>query len=415
MKPSLAPCLLLASSLFAQQPPPPAAPPAPVGQVNGHVICGDTGQPGRFATIQLLAEKPSAEPAFDPAALGKNPDLGKAMATAMTVVMRGNNLSALSGMDGSFSLDKVPPGTYYVIAQMPGYQSPLNQLSQTERMKADDATLKSVESQVEKIVVQPNQSAHVEVRLERGAALSGSVRYDDGSPAPGVTPVLIQQDKDGKWKELATSILPFPTDDRGHYRFYGLPPGKYAVKATLPTIQASIGLGPTSVAMHMNSGDALVVYSGGVFRDKDVKPVEIGSGDETDGIDIVFPISGLHTVAGSVVAKSDNHPIDTGSVKLLDADTRAVLRNAMLDHDGNFRFNYVPDGSYTVQVTGAADMDKSAAGDGDSNDFARMLNNMNRKTLKSYGDAEQPLMLKSDAPNVILQVPDPPGKSAAPN
>jgi len=395
--------LLLPSLLLAQQPPA-SVPPPNVGQVNGHVTCGDTGQPGRFAAIQLLAEKPSTDPILDPAKLGKNPDFGKTMAAAMNAVMKGNNLSALSGMDGAFSLEKVPPGTYYVIAQMPGYLSPLNQLSQMERMKADEATLKSVESQAEKIVVQPNQSA--QLRLERGAALSGTIRYDDGSPAPGVAAVLIEQDKDGKWKDLSTSILPISTDDRGHYRLFGLPPGKYGVKAALPTTQASIGLGPGSMAMHMNTGDALVVYSGGVFRDKDVKPIEIGNGDETDGIDITFPISGLHTVSGSVVAKSDNHPIDTGAVTLLDADTKAVLRSAMLDKDGNFHLNYIPDGSYTIKVSGAADMEKSAAGEDDGNDLSRMLKSMGSKPLKSYGDAEQALMLKSDNPTIVLQVPD---------
>jgi hypothetical protein len=62
----------------------------------------------------------------------------------MTAMMKGSNLSAITGLDGSFSLDKAPPGTYYVVAQLPGYLSPLSQLSMAERMKADDATLKTV-------------------------------------------------------------------------------------------------------------------------------------------------------------------------------------------------------------------------------------------------------------------------------
>ena len=166
--------------------------------------------------------------------------------------------------------------------------------------------MKSVEDLAQKIVVQASQAAHVDLRLERGATLSGSVRYDDGSPAPGVTPILMEQQTDGKWKELSTSLLPSTTDDRGHYRFYGLAPGKYAVKATLPTIQASTGLGtgPGMVSLHMNTGDALVVYSGGALREKDVKPVEVGKGDDTDGIDVIFPLSDLHVVSGTVVAKS---------------------------------------------------------------------------------------------------------------
>jgi len=406
--------LLAASPAFSQLtatagPPAPAAP-SVFGQVNGHVICGDTDAPGRFASVQLISEKP--EPMhfsnFDPA---KNPDFTKAMSVVFSTLMKGSNLSALAGIDGSFSLDKVPPGTYYVVAQLPGYQSPLSKFSQAERMKADEATLKAVESVAEKIVVAPDQTAHVELRLERGASLSGSVRYDDGSPASGVTPILMAQQKDGKWKDLALSMVPAPTDDRGRFRFYGLPPGKYAVKAALPTMQASAGLGSGSIAMHMNMGDALLVYSGGALREKDVKPVAVGTGDEVDGVEILFPLAGLHAVAGTVVAKSDNHPVSTGAVSLLDSETKAVVRTAMLDREGSFRLNYVPEGQYTLKVAGAADTEKTDSPLEES-DFARM---MNRKTLRSYGEAERTFTLKTDETALTLQVPDAPAKAAAGN
>jgi hypothetical protein len=399
---------IFAASLFAQQPAPVAQPLSP-GQVSGRVFCADTGQPGRFAGVQLIAEQPSKTPLIDLAAFGKDPNFEKLFATALTAVMKGSNLSTVTTLDGAFSLDKVPPGTYYVIAQIPGYQSPLSQFSQIEKMKADDATVKAVESAAEKIVVQPNQAVHVDIRLERGASLSGSVRYDDGSPAPGVAPVLMALDKDGKWKELgATGMLPAMTDDRGHYRIFGLLAGKYAVKAALPTVQAMTGLGAASISMHFNMGDALVVYSGGALREQDVKPVELGTGQDLDGIDIVFPISGLNTLSGSVTAKADNHPIDSGAIELVDSETKAKLRTAMLDQDGGFRLNYVPDGQYILRVTSAADTDKTGSDDSGS-DFARMLH---AKTLKSYGPAELPILVKSDSTNLVIQVPDLPAAPA---
>jgi hypothetical protein len=318
--------------------------------------------------------------------------------------MKGSNLSTITGLDGTFSLDKVPPGTYYVAAQLPGYLSPLTGVSQMDRMKADDATLKAVESAAEKIVVQPNQSARVDLRLERGASIAGIVRYDDGSPASGVNPILMSMGKDGKWKELGpTGVLPVTTDDRGHYRIYGILAGKYAVKAALPTTQAMVGLGAGGVSLHMNMGDALLVYSGGALREKDVKPIELSAGAEIEGIDIIFPLDNLRTVSGQVVAKADNHAIDAGTVSLTDSETKTALRSAMIGQDGDFRFNYVPDGQYVLHVAGAADTDKSAGSDG-SNDFARM---MNAKTVKSYGSAELPLTLKdADQTSLSIQVPD---------
>lgn len=383
--------LVVSCPLLAQESAPSPQIPA-TGQVTGRVFCGDTDLPGRFAGVQLIAEKPDQLGISDPGVTGKNPDLAKALQVVMGTFLKGSGLSALTGIDGTFSLDKVPPGTYYVVAHLPGYRSPLSQFSQAERMKADAETLKAVQSAAEKIVVQPNQAAHVELRLERGASLDGNIRYDDGSPAPGVTPVLVALEKDGKWKELAIAMLPTPTDDRGHFRLCGLSPGKYAVKAALPTMQASVGLGASSLAMHMNMGDALVVFSGGALREKDIKPIEIGPGEAVDGIDVVFPLSGLHAIAGSIVAKTDNHPFNAGTVALLDSETKASLRTAIIAQDGSFRLNYVPDGQHILQVSDAADTEKTGEFEMES-DLARM---MNSKTVKSYGEAEMPLIIRAE-------------------
>jgi hypothetical protein len=203
-----------------------------------------------------------------------------------------------------------------------------------------------------------------------------------------------------------TSTLPASTDDRGHYRLYGIPAGSYAVQAALPTSQALVGLGGGSVSMHMNLGDALTIYSGGAFREKDLKPIELGTGQDLDGIDIVFPISGLHAISGTVVAKSDNHPVDAGSVELKDPETKAMVRMTMIEQDGSFHLNYVPDGQYVLQVSSAADTEQKP-GDDSSGQFARLLH---AKTIKSYGTADLPINLKSDSTSLVLQVPDLPAK-----
>ncbi len=401
MKSSLLLFFCLTASLLAQQSTPPAAAPPVPGQVTGRVFCQDTGLPARFAGVQLLAEKPSQTPLIDPTTLGKNPDLAKLMASAITAAMKGSNLSTVTAIDGTFSLDKVAPGTYYVIAQLAGYRSPVTGFSQMEKMKADADTVAAIESVAEKIVVQPGASTSVNIELERGATLSGAVTYDDGSPAPGVTPVLLLRQKDGKWKELPpATMLPTVTDDRGQFRFCGLAAGQYAVKAALPTSQALLGVGPSAISMHVNPGDALVVYSGGALREKDVKPIEVGDGEQHDGVEVVFPINGLHTISGSVVAKFDNHAVNSGTVVLEDPDSKAAVRTAMVGEDGAFRLNYVPEGSYLLTVSGAADTEQHG---GDSSDFGRLLNS---KTIKSYGSAEMPLTLTSDATGIVLQVPD---------
>ena len=380
-----------------------AAPPA-YTTVSGHVTCGDTGKPARFAAVLLIPEKPQQTETSDYANVKTDADLAKIQAKSMAQMKKGTGLTAVSAIDGSFEMPKVPAGTYYVVAQLKGYISPF---SHEDSFTDREGAISRVHAQAEKIVVQ-DAPVRVDVRLERGGSISGVIRYDDGSPAAGVTPVRMVLQDDGKWRNsfsyagMTGAIL---SDDRGHYRIGGLPKGKYAVKAELPAVQSISGLGSGSFDSHHNYGDALVVYSGGVFREKDIKPIEIGLGDEVDGIDIVFPIDNLHVVSGTVTAKTDNHPVNFGSVSLSDSETKASLRHAEIEEDGSFKFNYVPEGQYQLVTAGAGDTDKSAPGGA----YAQMLN---PTLLKKYQDANIPIEVKGDQTGLVLQVADQPAAGA---
>jgi hypothetical protein len=72
-------------------------------------------------------------------------------------------------------------------------------------------------------------------------------------------------------------------------------------------------------------------------------------------VDIEIPLSGLHSVAGIVTAQSDGHTLAHGNVRLLYADDRAPAREAGLQEDGTFAFEYVPQDKYILQVSGAGD------------------------------------------------------------
>lgn len=112
-----------------------------------------------------------------------------------------------------------------------------------------------------------------------------------------------------------------------------------------------------------------------------------------------------------MVAKSDNHAVNSGAISLLDSETKAVVRTAMLDREGGFRLNYLPEGSYTLKVSGAADTEKSES-PMEERDLGRM---MSSKKIKSYGEAERTFTLKTDETTITLQVPDTPGKAPTGN
>jgi hypothetical protein len=158
-----------------------------------------------------------------------------------------------------------------------------------------------------------------------------------------------------------------------------------------------------AVSAHINLEDALVVYQGGALREKDIKPIEVGDGDHRDGIEVVFPVKGLRSISGSVVAKFDKHPVNSGTIELQDADTKAAMRTAMVGDDGTFKLSNVPEGGYVLKVTSAADAVQKPGDIPAGIDFGRMLN---VKILKSYGTVELPLQLTGDMNGIVLQVPD---------
>ena len=353
----------------AQQPASSAADPQSLGQVAGTVTCHDSGKPGRFASVVLLPEKaPAATPA-DSLDL-RNPDLSnltvKQLATEVSAqlgaALRGSNLDTLTELDGGFTLDKVPAGTYYVIAQLDSYRSPLNTLSTRERLKPDAATLANIESKAQKIVVKPGETTRVQIDLDRGATLGGTITYADGTAALLTELRLLRREPDGKWTEIAPiePTRPTTTDDHGNFHFYGLPAGQYAVKAPLPTSRSIINPGLGRVFLHNGSSDELVVYSGGAVRESDIRPITLQDGESRTDIAVVFPLTGLHAVSGNVVAQSDHHAINTGIVELQDPQTKTAIRSILLGRDGTFSMRYVPDGAYLLKVKNAADLPNGA-------------------------------------------------------
>jgi len=386
----------------AQEQATPQTAPSTYTIVSGRVICGDTSQPARFAAVQLIPEKPQPTQTSDWANVKDSKELAKLMEKSMARAQKGTGLSAVSSIDGSFEMPKVPAGTYYVVAQLKGYLSPLSALTAEDMYAAKADAISRIQASAEKIVVQ-DAPVRVDVRLERGGSINGVIRYDDGSPAAGVTPVRMVMQEDGKW--MTDTFNPGAqqtntSDDRGHYRISGLTKGKYAIKAQLPTIQSIIGLGG-SQSLHSNIGDALVVYSGGVFREKDIKPIEVGLGEDVDGIDIIFPVDNLHLVSGTVTAKTDNHPLNAGWVNLKYPDTKASLRHTKIEEDGSFKFSYVPEGQYELVTAGAGDKDPNAQGDA----YAQMFN---PKILRRYQDVTIPIEVKSDQTGLVVQVSDQP-------
>jgi hypothetical protein len=368
--------------------------------VTGHVYLADTNTPARLATVML-------EPAR---ALDNDPDPHppKDHAAAMIYTSAVQTL-----LDGSFTIPKVAPGVYYVVAYKNGYLSPLSTVSEDALEHPMPEDHKHIASILARIVVEGGLPVSVDVRLERGSAISGTVLFDDGSPASGLPVHALVRHKDGKketWSPLRA--MPFAlmagvyTDDLGRYRLTGLESREYLVQVDLNLQHMEFESAPGAFQGSSSIGDvaSLSFYSGSGTRKRDATPFNLGANEEHSGEDITIPLTKLHTITGEIVAAHDGHVLNQGNVKLLDADDKSEVESSKLERtDGKFHLFFVPEGNYILRVNDAADVtyeDVPNPPDSIPTSFEKA------HPVHAYGDADQPLNVHDDAPTVVLSVPE---------
>ncbi|WP_142988181.1 carboxypeptidase-like regulatory domain-containing protein [Granulicella rosea] len=344
--------LVFAPLLCAQTSAPPQA---PGGSVTGHVIASDTQRPARFATVYLLPKDETLKG-----------DASKRDSQAKKAEDRLTMVSVESELDGSFNVQRLPPGDYFALATAPGYIVPV-QLPVSSEDKLATPDMNVVLASVPVVHVATDQTSTVDLTMERGASISGVARYDDGTPVGGlylrVQPATglelpenyglgqaLMQIAFVNQRSIATAL------DDGSYRLYGLRPGKYVVTATLSTARetrtSNAGQSPLS-----SSWQGLTVYAPGEFRRSKAQIVELKDGEQRTGVDLAVTLQILHGVRGRVLANGSLHPIAHASALLKDDEG---YRKFLGVADGAFHFDYVPSGTYKLAITDGTDWTGSA-------------------------------------------------------
>jgi len=348
-------CLLATPlSLFAQ-----TNPPAPTGSVSGHITLGDTQRPARFATVVLYAVPTSAGPTKKD--LEKADDLG----SMMSAMMGGVTLSQGStGLDGEFSISGLPAGDYYVFATASGYEGPVDRIQAAVDSGADPA--KPIPG-LPVVHVSANSEARLDTTIQRGASVSGTVTWDDGSPVSGAH-MKVEPAK-GKGKDIppayamlvgaaaganALGSLLAITDDHGHYRVTGLAPGEYVVTASLNGVATSVMVNGKIDMGAARAATPIVIYAPHGYHRADAHTVTLQAGQEQADVDLSVDLTGTHSVSGHVSAMDTHQALNAGNVTLTDQSDKAVKRTAAVDANGNYTVRFVPSGSYDLTLDGGA-------------------------------------------------------------
>lgn len=361
------------------------------GSVAGHVLYADTQGPARLATVTLQPLVDLQSPV-----LNARPDEYRPEGVFHLIT---------TALDGSFRIPDVPPGLYYVIVEQAGFVSPLTLFTREQLNHPDEALLKQIARYMTPVSVTAGHTSEANVSLVRGAVLSGTVRFEDGSPVIGARLVVMHRNDKGKWVTLRTNGVGTRsrdfTDDQGTYRFTGLPAGEYLVRAGIElTNIVTDHIFGSGGATSWNDGYHLQIFPGDAFRTRDAKPVKVAEGEAITSEDIDVPVSKLYSLTGVVERPNSASVVNSAHLTLTYADDGTELNSTDVnENDGSFRFDFVPGGKYVLKATSIADVQRTEV---QNCKGCMPPTHTDTKVLTHYGDADTPVELTGDLTGVVL-------------
>jgi hypothetical protein len=241
---------------------------------------------------------------------------------------------AMTDQDGHYLVDSLTSGYYTIQVVAPAMAVP-GEGSQGRRIAVQEST----------------KLENVDFSLVHGGVITGRVTDVDGSPISDLPPTLKLVDEKGR----STAFSPCPqeagTDDRGIYRIYGLPPGRYII---------AFGRdwdGPTHDNNETLVGRQLypLTYYPGVVDETRSETIEVTAGSEIAGIDISLTAkNSLFKATGTVVDADTGAPIAGAVVshsRIWGKDGEASVDNVRSDSDGRFKLDRLPSAKHFLKLS----------------------------------------------------------------
>src|SRR5262245_16177967 len=196
-------------------------------------------------------------------------------ARGVTVIMQAQNqnstnaLRARTDESGRFNFTGLPAGKYSVFAAEPGYvlpESPSFPGMRGRMLNLSDG----------------DRVENVDLEIKRGGVIDGRITDSQGRPVVEERVNLIKlnpNNRSGDAYNQGVHYEMYQTDDRGLYRIYGLPEGRYLVSVGYAESFLSANIIPTRE-----------FYPRGFYpnatSDSEAKVIEVSEGSEANKIDI---------------------------------------------------------------------------------------------------------------------------------
>src|SRR5262245_12904953 len=249
-----------------------------------------------------------------------------------------NSPRATTDENGRFRFAGVAAGRYWISALAPGHTSP---------DYPDDGKMIDI-SEGEKL-------DNFDLELKRAGVISGRITDSQGRPVIEEIISLSKRDRNNQPQNFSTYSANFDlyrTDDRGVYRIYGLPEGRYLV---------SVGYAQTPAANRITGRRAFYprVFYPNAASESGAKVIEVSEGSEHTGIDItVSEPTETRDVSGRVVDADTGQPVADVEVALegISSEDRpmgvAYGDSSVAESDGAFDMFGVSPGKYRLVLGG---------------------------------------------------------------
>ena len=233
---------------------------------------------------------------------------------------------ALTDDQGNYRITNVGPGKYLLTVVAPGLIPALGS-------DGNKTFLISKSEAVE----------NVDFSLVRGGVIAGKVTDPDGRPLIEEFVSLLPVDN-GQGYYRYTPTPNTRTDDRGIYRLFGVPPGKYRIAAGKDESEFGTRGGGYRRAFHPATTEA-----------SQATIIEVSEGSEATNVDITLPeLTANYAVYGRIIDGDTGQPlanVSYGVQKYLsENNTISLTTGAVSNQDGEFKFENLSPGKYAVFV-----------------------------------------------------------------
>lgn len=293
--------------------------------IRGQIVSADTGAPIRRAQVRISS--PEAR----------------------------ESRVAATDAQGRFEVKELPAGRYTINASKAGFVT----LQYGQRRPSESGT---------PIELGDGQSLDkLTIALPRGSVLGGRITDEFGEPVANASVIAMRYSYAGGGRRLTAAPganSRDTTDDQGHYRLFGLPPGEYFVSATLRS-------GPEAADPTGEVSGYAATYYPGTPNMNEASRVTLAVSQENTAVSFGLIATKLVRVSGQVLTSS-GEPAAGGNVLLLSGGTAAGRGiqlqqgggGGRIDRTGAFTIANVAPGRYQVQAR--------SGGRGGDGELARM-------------------------------------------